>query len=70
MINKQNGQKFIVDFCAIFDYNENRKRIKTMPNVEPVSALRNYGEVLLDVAVGRSVFLTKNGRGDLLSART
>jgi prevent-host-death family protein len=34
-----------------------------MPNIRPVSELRNYGEVLRDVAVGRPVFLTKNGRG-------
>lgn len=34
-----------------------------MPNIKPVSDLRNYGEVLRDVAVGQSVFLTKNGHG-------
>ena len=34
-----------------------------MPNIRPVSELRNYGEVLRDVAVGRPVFLTKNGHG-------
>lgn len=34
-----------------------------MPNIKPVSDLRNYGEVLHEVAVGAPVFLTKNGRG-------
>jgi prevent-host-death family protein len=34
-----------------------------MPNIKPVSDLRNYNEVLRDVAVGTPVFLTKNGRG-------
>lgn len=34
-----------------------------MPNIKPVSDLRNYNEVLCDVAVGAPVFLTKNGRG-------
>ena len=34
-----------------------------MPNIKPVSDLRNYNEVLKDVAVGEPVFLTKNGRG-------
>ena len=34
-----------------------------MPNIKPVSDLRNYNEVLQDVAVGEPVFLTKNGRG-------
>ena len=34
-----------------------------MPNIRPVSELRNYGEVLREVAVGAPVFLTKNGHG-------
>jgi len=34
-----------------------------MPNIKPISDLRNYSEVLRDIAVGEPVFLTKNGRG-------
>ncbi len=34
-----------------------------MPNIKPISDLRNYSEVLNDVAAGNPVFLTKNGRG-------
>lgn len=34
-----------------------------MPNIKPVSDLRNYNEVLKEIAVGDPVFLTKNGRG-------
>ena len=34
-----------------------------MPNIKPISDLRNYSEVLHDVAVGSPVFLTKTGRG-------
>lgn len=34
-----------------------------MPNIKPVSDLRNYNEVLNDIAIGEPVFLTKNGRG-------
>lgn len=34
-----------------------------MPNIKPISDLRNYTDVLRDVAVGAPVFLTKNGRG-------
>ena len=34
-----------------------------MPNIKPVTELRNYGKVLNDVAVGAPVFLTKNGHG-------
>ncbi len=34
-----------------------------MPKIKPISDLRNYSEVLRDVAAGEPVFLTKNGRG-------
>ena len=34
-----------------------------MPNMKPVSDLRNYGEVLRDVAVGQPVYLTKKVHG-------
>ena len=34
-----------------------------MPNIKPVSDLRNYNEVLREISVGEPVFLTKNGRG-------
>lgn len=34
-----------------------------MPNIKPISELRNYGELLRDVTVGSPVFLTKNGHG-------
>jgi prevent-host-death family protein len=34
-----------------------------MPIIKPVSDLRNYGEVLRNVAIGAPVFLTKNGHG-------
>jgi len=34
-----------------------------MPNIKPVSDLRNYAEVLKDITSGSPVYLTKNGRG-------
>ncbi len=34
-----------------------------MPNIMPVSDLRNYADVLRNVAGDEPVFLTKNGRG-------
>lgn len=34
-----------------------------MPNIKPISDLRNYSDVLKDVQAGAPVFLTKNGRG-------
>ena len=34
-----------------------------MPCIKPVSDLRNYTEVLKDIAVGNPIFLTRNGRG-------
>ena len=33
-----------------------------MPNIKPVSDLRNYSEVLKDIAMNEPVYLTKNGR--------
>ena len=38
-----------------------------MPNIKPISDLRNYTEVLHDVTVGSPVFLTKNGRAGMPS---
>lgn len=35
-----------------------------MPNIVPVSDLRNYNAVLGQVSYGNPVYLTKNGRGD------
>lgn len=35
-----------------------------MPNIKPISDLRNYTEVLKETTVGSPVFLTKNGRGE------
>ncbi|MBO7563478.1 MAG: type II toxin-antitoxin system prevent-host-death family antitoxin [Clostridiales bacterium] len=35
-----------------------------MPNIRPVSDLRNYKSVLDEVSYGSPVYLTKNGRGD------
>ncbi len=34
-----------------------------MPNIRPVSDLRNYNDVLSQIAIDSPVFLTKNGRG-------
>ena len=34
-----------------------------MPNIKPISDLRNYNEVLRDISIGEPVYLTKNGRG-------
>lgn len=42
---------------------EKTKGDTTMPNIKPISDLRNYSEVLQDVSVGAPVFLTKNGHG-------
>lgn len=36
----------------------------TMPNIKPVSDLRNYTEVLNDIAENSPVYLTRNGRGE------
>ena len=36
----------------------------TLTNIKPVSDLRNYTEVLNEVAEGSPVYLTRNGRGE------
>ena len=35
-----------------------------MPNIKPISDLRNYTEVLKEVGVNQPVYLTRNGRGE------
>lgn len=40
-----------------------KKELIFMPNIKPVSDLRNYNDVLKDITIGDPVFLTKNGRG-------
>lgn len=34
-----------------------------MPNIKPISDLRNYTEVLKEVQINRPVYLTQDGRG-------
>lgn len=34
-----------------------------MPNIKPISDLRNYTEVLKEVSADQPVYLTRNGRG-------
>ncbi|MDD7728484.1 MAG: type II toxin-antitoxin system prevent-host-death family antitoxin [Clostridia bacterium] len=35
-----------------------------MPNIKPISDLRNYTEVLKEISEDSPVFLTRNGRGE------
>lgn len=35
-----------------------------MPNIKPISDLRNYTEVLKEVDVASRVYLTRNGHGE------
>ena len=55
--------KFAVEFYSGLRYTMDRRELTVMPNIKPISDLRNYSEVLHDVAAGAPVFLTKNGRG-------
>ncbi len=34
-----------------------------MPNIKPISELRNYTSVVNEVSYGNRVYLTRNGRG-------
>lgn len=56
-------EEFYVEFYSKAGYNGVVKELIDMPNIKPISDLRNYGDVLRDVSVGSPVFLTKNGRG-------
>jgi hypothetical protein len=40
-----------------------------MPNIKPVSYLRNYTEVLKEVSYNSPVYLTRNGRGEYTMVR-
>ena len=42
---------------------ETKKGGFIMPNIKPISDLRNYAAVLETVQVGKPLYLTKNGRG-------
>ena len=35
-----------------------------MPNIKPISDLRNYSELLKEVRYGERIYLTKNGHGE------
>jgi antitoxin Phd len=51
---------FTLNYATIITAN---KEVHFMPNIKPVSDLRNYNAVLNDISEGEPVFLTKNGRG-------
>lgn len=36
-----------------------------MPNIKPISELRNYTSVVNEVSYGSRVYLTKNGHGNI-----
>ena len=37
---------------------------KNMPNIKPISDLRNYTDILKQVDVSKRVYLTRNGHGE------
>ena len=47
----------------IYYSHTGREDVMIMPNIKPISDLRNYTEVLREVQKDAPVFLTKNGRG-------
>jgi prevent-host-death family protein len=38
--------------------------MRSMPNIKPISDLRNYTDVLREVRDNNPVYLTRNGRGE------
>ena len=53
----------LLNFTSNQDILRAGKENVIMPNIKPISDLRNYSDVLRDVSVGAPVFLTQNGRG-------
>lgn len=54
--------KFVVD-GERYMYNI-FKEVMIMPNIKPISDLRNYTDVLKEVDVSSRVYLTRNGHGE------
>ena len=50
-----------LNFTAKKKYAVIRKGLNHISNINPISDLRNYSEVLHDVAEGAPIFLAKNG---------
>lgn len=57
------SDKFMLYFTINYDTIITAKEVIIMPNIKPVSDLRNYTEVLNDISADNPVYLTKNGRG-------
>ena len=55
--------KYYVEFYNKSRYTKIYEEGMIMPNIKPISDLRNYNDVLRDVSAGAPVFLTKHGRG-------
>ena len=56
--------EFDVEFSPILCYTEGaRKERDPMPNIKPISELRNYSTLLESVSPGDPIYLTRNGHG-------
>jgi prevent-host-death family protein len=60
---QKNAAYFALYFMRYIAIIITAKEVYHMPNIKPISELRNYTEVLRDVSEGAPVFLTKNGKG-------
>jgi hypothetical protein len=43
----------------------NKRMVVVVPNIKPISELRNYTSVVGEVSYGSRVYLTKNGHGTI-----
>ena len=57
----------LLNFTSNQDILRAGKENMIMPNIKPISDLRNYSDVLRDVSVGAPVFLTKTDAGAMQS---
>ena len=64
--------KFVCKLCCkslakglLSIYTMIERLVVYMPNIKPVSDLRNYTSVISEVGYGERVYLTKNGHGNI-----
>ncbi len=55
--------EYVANLAATWYYKRKKEELKKMPNIKPVSDLRNYTDLLKEVDVSNRVYLTRNGHG-------
>ena len=56
---------FAIGVAILLSQNDLKSGGAIMPNIKPISDLRNYTSVVKEVNYGSRVYLTKNGHGQI-----